>query len=307
MQTDMNPRSCDMDYKSPQNIEEPADRLIEEFRQDSLERPPVFAEECAMTDKVMDYALNEAVPQEHAEIKDHLITCRSCMKLYFDTCMTKTWAEESSLQTVPMSAELQDAIQKQSAPAWDSDSMFQKIATDVSHYLSFLTTPQGLSAAAASLIMVCLTLYYSLDLHGPLTANITATSEQMIARNTSSQTAVHPIKPGDTLKADEKLHQIIITTDKDVYGYVILAYASGEVKTLYSGEFKANKAKSILGAEERVKLDYHSGRKMISLIAAKRPIPNFDKKIRELKPLDTAKIQRLFPDASLHHFGYERE
>ena len=49
-----------MDSKPPQNNEEPADRLIEEFRQDSVKRPPDFAEECAMTAKVMDYARKDA-------------------------------------------------------------------------------------------------------------------------------------------------------------------------------------------------------------------------------------------------------
>ena len=292
-----------MDYKTPQNNEEPADTLIEEFRQANLERPPDFAEECAMTAKVMDYALNEAEPQERAEIWEHLITCRACMKLYFDTCMTKKWAEESSLQTVPMSAELQAAIQKPSAPV--SDSMFQRIASNVFRYLSFLTSPQGLSAVAASFAMVCIAIWYLIE--PQFTANITATAEQMTARNESSQATAHPINPGDTLKADEKLHQIKITTNKDVYGYVILAYASGDVKTLYSGEFKADKEKLILGTEEQVKLDYHSGKNMIFMIAKDDPIPDFDKKIKESELLDTASIQKLFPDASLHHFGYERE
>jgi hypothetical protein len=296
-----------MDYKPPQNNEEPADRLIEEFRQDSVERPPDFAEKCAMTAKVMDYALNEAEPQERAEIREHLITCRVCMKLYFDTCMTKTWAEESSLQTVPMSAELQAAIQKQSAPAWDWFSKFQKVFSYVPRYLFFITTRQRLASSAAGFAMVCLATWYLFVPAGQFTANITATAEQMTARNEASQTAAHPINPGDRLKADERLHQIKITTNKDVYGYVILAYASGDVKTLYSGEFKADRAKSVLGTEEQVKLDYHSGRNMIFLIAKDDPIPDFDKKIKELEPLDTASIQRLFPDASLHHFGYERE
>jgi len=296
-----------MDSKPPQNNEEPADTLIEEFRQASLERPPDLAEECAMTAKVMDYALNEAEPQEHAEMKEHLTACRACMKLYFDTCMTKQWAQESSLQTVPMPAELQAAIQKPSASASDRFSKFQKVFSYIPRSLSFFTFRPRFASAATGFAMVCLAAWYLFVPAGHLTANITATAEQMTARNESSQAAARPINPGDTLKADEKLHQITITTDKDVYGYVILAYASGDFKTLYRGEFKANRAKSVLGAEERGKLDYHSGRKMISLIAAKRPIPDFDKKIKESKPLDTASIQRLFPDASLHHFGYARE
>ena len=280
-----------------------ADALIESFRRDSLERPPDFGEECAMTAKAMAYALNEAEPQERSEIKKHLITCRACADLYFDVRMTEKWAEESPPETVPMPAELQAAIQKRSAPA--SDSMFQRIASDVFRYLSFLTSPQGLSAVAASFAMVCLTVWYSIE--PKFTGNITVTVEQMTARNEASQTAAHPINPGDMLKADQKLNQITITTNKDVYGYVIIAYASGDVKTLYSGEFKADRAKLILGTEEQVTLDYHSGKNMIFLIAKDDPIPDFDKKIKESELLDTVSIQKLFPDASLRDFGYERE
>lgn len=300
-------QSCDMDSKPPQKNEVSADTWIEEFRQANLERPPDFAEECAMTAKVMDYALDEADPREHAEIREHLITCRACVKLYFDTCMTKQWAQESSVQTVPMAAELQAAIQQPSAPASDRFSKFQSVFSYVSRSLSFFSTRQRFASAAAGFAVVCLAAWYLFVPAGQFTANIAATAEQMTARNESPQATVDPINPGDTLKADEKLHQITITTNKDVYGYVILAYASGDVKTLYRGEFKANRAKTVISAEERAKLDYHSGRKMITLIAAKRPIPDFDKKIRESEPLDAAGIQRLFPEASLHHFGYARE
>lgn len=296
-----------MDNKMPQNNEEPIDRLIEEFRQDSLERPPDGAEACAMTAKVLDYALDEAEPHEHAQIKEHLITCRACMKLYFDTCMTKTWAEASSPQTVPMSPEVRAAIENRPASAWDWFSKFQGILSYIPRYLSFLTTRPGFASAAAGLAMVCLATWCLLVPAGRFTANITATAEQMTARNETSQAAAHPINPGDRLKADEKLHQITITTNKDVYGYVILADASGDVKTLYSGEFKSDRPKLVLGTEERVNLGYHSGKNKIFLIANDGPIPDFDKKIKELKLLDTAGIQQLFPDAALHHFGYERE
>ncbi len=220
--TDMNPRSCDMDSEQPRNNEEAAGALIEAFRRANLERPPDFTEECSMTDIVMAYALNEAEPQECAEIKKHLITCRACVDLYFDVRMTKKWAEESSQQPVPMSAELQTAIQKSSASDSDSFSIFQKIGADVSRYFSFLTTPQGLSAVAASLVMVCLALYYSLDMHGPLTANITMTAKPMTVRSATSQAAPYQINAGDTLKTGEQF-QVTITTNKDGYGYVILA------------------------------------------------------------------------------------
>ncbi|MDM8542075.1 hypothetical protein QUF90_13390 [Desulfococcaceae bacterium HSG9] len=283
-----------------------ADALIESFRRDSLERPPDFGEECAMTAKAMAYALDEAEPQERSEIKKHLITCRACADLYFDVRMTEKWAEESSLQTVSMPAELQAAIEKRAAPA--SDSMFQRIASNVYGYLSFLTTRQRLASVTAGFAMVCcLAVLYIHFSSNPSIATITVTAEQMTVRDESTQTAAHPINPGDMLKADEKLNQITITTNKDVYGYVIIAYASGDVKTLYSGEFKADKAKLILGTEEQVKLDYHSGKNMIFLIAKDAPIPDFDKKIKESELLDKASIEKLFPDASLYDFGYERE
>ncbi len=302
--TDMDPRSCDMSSEQPRNNEESAGALIEAFRRANLERPPDFAEECVMTDKVMAYALNEAEPRERAEIKEHLITCRACVDLYFDVRMTKKWAEASSQQLVPMSAELQAAIKKTSAS--DSDSIFQKIAADVSRYLSFLTTPQGLSTVAASLIMVCLALYYSLGVQGPLTANIAMTAKPMTVRSASSQAAPYPINAGDTLKTGDQF-QVTITANKDGYGYVILAGASGRIKMLYSGELKADEALVIPSAEEWEKLDYHSGTELIYLIATKRPIRDFDKKIKELKSADAKSIKGLFPDASLHGFGFEHE
>ncbi|MDM8554849.1 DUF4384 domain-containing protein [Desulfococcaceae bacterium HSG7] len=264
-----------MDYKPSQNNEEPADRLIEEFRQASLKRPPDFAEECVRTDKVMDYALNEAEPQEHAEIEEHLTTCRACMKLYFDTCMTKTWAEESSLQTVPMSAELRAAIKKK-PPAPATDSIFQQITSDVYGYLSSLIIPQDLALLKASIAM---------------------TAKPMAFRDTSSQAAPYRLNAGDTLKTGEQF-QVKITTDKDTYGYVILAGASGRINTLYSGEFKADEAKVIPDVEEWEKLDYRSGTEQIYLIATKGPVGDFDKKIRELKAAES--IKELRPYASLH-------
>ena len=286
-----------MDSKQFRNNEEAAGALIEAFRRANLERPPDFAQECAMSDKTLAYALDEAEPRERAEIKKHLITCRACVDLYFDVRMSKKQAEATSQQPIPMSAELRAAIQKSSAS--DSDSIFQKITAYVSPYFSSLTSPQGLSAVAAGLIMVSLALYYSLGMQGPLTANLAMTAKPMTVRGESSQAASFRINAGDTLKTSEHF-QVKITTNKDTYGYVILAGSSGRIKTLYSGEFKADEALVIPGAEEWEKLDYHSGTELIYLIATKRPIGDFDKKIRELKSADVENIKELFPDVSLH-------
>jgi hypothetical protein len=257
-----------------------------------------------MSDKTLAYALNEAKPRERAEIREHLITCRECVDLYFDVRMTKKQVETSSQQPVPMSAELRAAIEKSSAAA--SVSIFQKITAYVSRYLSFLTTPQGLSAVAAGLIMVSLTLYYSSGVRGPLTANIAMTAKPMTVRSESSQAASFRINAGDTLETGERF-QVKITMNKNAYGYVILAGSSGRVKTLYSGEFKAGDTMVIPDAEEWEKLDYRSGTELIYLIASRLPIPDFDKKISELKSVDEKNIKALFPDASLHGFGFEHE
>ena len=293
-----------MNSKLLRNNEEAAEALIEAFRRANLNRPPDFAEECAMSDKAIAYALNEAVPQERAEIKEHLINCRECIDLYFDVRMSKKQVEESSQHPISMSAELRAAIQKSSAFA--SVSIFQKITAAVSRYLSFLATPQGFSAATASLIMVSLVLYYSLVIQGPLTAHIAMTAKPMTVRSASSQAAPYTIHAGDTLITGEQF-QVKITANKDVYGYIILAGGSGRIKTLYSGELKADEALVIPGTEAWEKLDYRSGTEMIYLIAKKDPIQGFDEKIRALKTVNQKNIKGLFPDASLHGFGFEHE
>ncbi|MDM8539910.1 DUF4384 domain-containing protein [Desulfococcaceae bacterium HSG9] len=220
--------------------------------------------------------------------------------------MTEQWAEGASQHPDPMSAELQAAIKKSSASDSDSFSIFQKITAHVSRYLSSLTTPQGLSAVAASLIMVSLAFYYSLGVNGALKANIALTAKPIAARSASSQAAPFRINAGDTLKTGE-LFQVTITTNKARYGYVILAGASGRIKTLYSGELKADEALIIPDTEEWEKLDYHSGTELIYLIATKQPVPDFDKKIKGLKTVDEKNIKELFPNASLHHFRFEHE
>ncbi len=291
-----------MDSKLPRNNEEAAGALIEAFRQANLNRPPDFDEECAISDKTLAYALDEAEPQERAEIKEHLITCRECVDLYFDVRISKKQAEESSQQPVPMSAELRAAIQKTSASA--SVSIFQKIIADVLRYLSFLTTRQRFASVAASFALACLAVYFFMP--RPLEMGIAMTAKPMTVRGASSLPAPFQLKEGDTLKTSERF-QVKITTNKDTYGYVILASSSGRIKTLYSGEFKADDAKVIPGAEEWEKLDYHSGTERIYLIAAKKPIADFDRKVSELMAADEEIIKGLFPDASLHGFRFEHE
>jgi len=284
-----------MDSKLPRNTEEAAGALIEAFRQANLNRPPDFDEECAMSDKTLAYALDEAEPQERAEIKEHLITCRECVDLYFDVRMSKKQAEASSQQPVPKSAESRAVIHNSSAPA--SVSIFQKITADVSRYLSFLTSRQRFASVAAGFAMTCLAVYFFMP--RPLEMGIAMTAKPMTVRGASSLEAPFQVKEGDTLKTGEQF-QVKITTDKDTYGYVILAGASGRINTLYSGEFKADEAKVIPDADEWEKLDYRSGTEQIYLIATDGPVGDFDKKIRELKTVDAESIKELRPDASLH-------
>ena len=291
-----------MDSKLPRNTEEAAGALIEAFRQANLNRPPDFDEECAMSDKTLAYALDEAEPQERAEIKEHLITCRECVDLYFDVRMSKKQAEASSQQPVPKSAESRAVIHNSSAPA--SVSIFQKITADVSRYLSFLTSRQRFASVAAGFAMTCLAVYFFMP--RPLEMGIAITAKPMTVRGASSLEAPFQVKEGDTLKTSERF-QVKITTNNDTYGYVILAGTSGRVKTLYSGEFKAGEPLFIPDAKEWEKLDYHSGTERIYLIATKRPIGSFDKKITELKSVDVKSIEELFPDASLYGFGFEHE
>ncbi|MDM8556140.1 DUF4384 domain-containing protein [Desulfococcaceae bacterium HSG7] len=297
-----------MDSKLPRNTEETAGALIEAFRRANLNRPPDFDEECAMSDKTLAYAMDEAEPQERAEIKEHLITCRECVDLYFDVRMSKKQAEASSQQPVPMSAESRAVIYNSSASA--SVSIFQKITADVLRYLSFLTTRQRFASVAAGFAMTCLAVYFFMP--RPLEMGIAMTAKPMTVRGASSLEAPFQVKEGDTLKTSERF-QVKITTNKDTYGYVILAgtsgriNTSGRIKTLYSGKFKAGEPLFIPDAEKWEKLDYHSGTERIYLIATKRPIGSFDKKITELKSVDVESIEELFPDASLYGFGFEHE
>lgn len=293
-----------MNSEQPLNNEKTADALIEAIRQANMKRPPVIIKACEMADKVMAYALDEAELQEHAKIKAHLITCHACMDLYFDVRMSQRQAQTSLQHPLPMSPALRDAIHKQSPP--DSISAFQKIAAAVSHYLSLLTAPQRWAAAAASLVMACLAFYFWLGAAGPLTADIAMTAKPMTVRSASSQETSHPVHAGDALMTSDRF-QVTITTDKDVYGYVILAGESGRIKTLYQGEFKADKAKRVPDSEKWEKLDHHTGTERIYLIAAKEPIAGFDKKIKTLKSGDAQRVKALFGDAALPLLQFEHE
>ncbi len=293
-----------MNSEQPLKHEKTADALIEAIRQANRKRPPDPGDACEMANKVMAYALDEVESRERAEIKAHLITCRACMDLYFDARMSQEQAQASSRRPPPMSSALRAAIQEQST--LDSVSPLQKIAAAASHYLSLLTTPQRWAATMASLVMACLVFYYWMGAPGALTADIAMTAKPMTVRSASSQEASHPVRAGDTLMTSDRF-QVTITTDEDVYGYVILAGESGRIKTLFRGEFKADKAKQVPDSEKWEKLDHHTGTERIYLIAAKEPILDFDQKIKILKSGEAQHVKALFGDAALPLLQFEHE
>jgi len=293
-----------MNSEHPLNYDESARTLIEAFRRVNAKQSPKDAKTCAMADMVMAYALNEAEPGEGNEIKKHLITCRACADLYFDVRMTEKWSEASPQRRVPMSETLQATIHKPSVS--DSISIFQKILSVTNRHIAFFMAPKGWATATVGLMMVCLALYYSLGVHGPLKANIAMRAKPMTLRSASAPEASYPIRAGDSLMTGERF-QVTINTNKDVYGYVILASSSGRIKTLFRGEFKADSALVVPDIEKWEKLDYHTGTEYIYLIAAQYPIEDFDTKIESLKIGDADQIKALLGDVGIYHLRFEHE
>ena len=261
-------------------------------------------EDCPMADKIPEYAFGELDSEEERKVREHIKTCRYCLDMYMDIRLAEEDAEKTKDEPVEVLPGLQKAIDKGKEP---QVSLMDKIREAMSDFFGqgFGFRPVTALATVALLVFVGIYVFQNITPNDPYAIHLMLQGRtQTGLRGGQPEYKEFQVEPGGVLNSGDYF-RFQVKIDADAYVYVVFRDSSGEIQSQEFG-FVAEQTDLMLPDETNwFRLDETVGTESLYLLASRKQIDDFDRRIEELKNQGVQSIGKVFPDATIKSFSFE--
>ncbi len=279
------------------------DEMMDSMREAFMKDKENANDECPMAEKATAYAFGELASEETEQVKEHIHTCRHCLDLVMEIKMAEEEAESVKNEKVEVLPGLQQAINNGKKP---SDSILQKIGAAISDFFgpSFVLKP----VAAMAVLVMCVGIVFLWDgitPDQPYSIQIFMQGRTQIGfRGGQPEYNEFQVNPGGELKSGDYFRfQTMI--DNDAFVYIIFQDSSGNVESLEKGYITGGENFFLPDGKKWYRLDKNIGTEKAYLLASKKKIVDFGKRIEDLKSGGIETIGKVFSEATIQPFSFE--
>ncbi|MFP4474335.1 MAG: DUF4384 domain-containing protein [Desulfatibacillaceae bacterium] len=280
------------------------------------------AGECGMTEKVVSAVFDgDTTP----ELDDHLEQCPHCATMATDLLAAREEAARA-LPAPAMSPELAGAVHAMASKRPENiGGILEKVRG-----LARRLFPSGgaipkFAPVAAMAVLVLVVVQFGLvggDAPDPAENNTVARkaaapeqspamltlfgaqNDGAVFRGAAWNRERKELDKGSVLRSGEDF-QVGVTMNEPSHVYVLLHDSAGKIQPLHQGRMEKGEQKLLPDRDMWYTLDKHQGKENIYLLAADKPVEDFDEKIARLEWYGMEEMRRFMPDVRVISTGFE--
>lgn len=308
----------------------PGERL-EELGQVFRHEAATAAKDCPRMPEAVAYALEELSADQVREMREHMASCRACRRLALD--LRAASAEDTD--QIPPGLDVRDpAVEEEPGVEHagpDDDTVILPISALPRHFpvrlVAVLTLVLALGVAVFALWAPLRnavsppqplesTEYNAPEVstgdtgpvfdpgpRKPLLAIRARRPKGAPMGGVWGGFQAFTVKPGEDLKSGDGF-RVYFTVDKPSHVYLFFEDSGGRMSGLLRGVVRPGKTFSMPERNTWYTLDHQAGTETVWMLAASRPIQDFDQKLDELEKKGAGDIAKIFPDAARTNFSF---
>jgi hypothetical protein len=277
------------DVQENENIDSLVQKMAHRFQAEKDQA----SQECPKADKTTAYARGELDLEEGNKIREHIHSCRNCLNVFLDVKI----AEEK--------ARIQDGYDEVIYPSPEPvpEPIIDKLKTKISEFLSPLFKPTPIPALATVCLVIFISVYALMN--EPAEVTLLGRTYQEF-RGGEAKYSEFQVDKGGTLKSGD-FFRSQVKIDQDAYIYIVFHDSEYKISGINRGFIAADERIFLPDESNWFQLDNNPGQETIYVLSSENEILDFEDRIEKLKNAGIAKIDKIFPGATIIPFSFKHE